>query len=169
MVDALLYYRTNATRAALVPDPTNLPDAQKLEFQFPENLLEGIERVYMNNITKTPALGNTGVRRVTADDAGVKQNPTYRIHGNFDNPQIDQALTKLFYFESLLQIEEAFHVEGIFGLSLPNSTIIEMDPDDEKGFLIERTMLKHKGPANTIFDFAVDLTWGGLYSPSAPT
>lgn len=169
MADALLYYRTNASRAAVTPDPNDLPDVQKLTFAFPDNLLEGIERVYKNNISKTPAIVNTGVRKVTADDSGVKNNPTYRIHGNFDNPEIDQALTKLFYFESILQVEEAFHVDGIFGLLLPNSTKFDVDPTATQGLLIEGSMLKHKGPSNLIFDFAVDLTLGGTHAPSAPT
>lgn len=168
MPDALFYYRTNATRASIVPDPNNLPLAQRLNFTFPENMLEGIERIYKNNITKTPALGNSGIRRVTVDDTGAKQNPTFRVHGNFDNPEIDEAVTKLFYYESILQIEQDYHVDGIFGLLIPNATNFSVDPDNTKGLLVEGTMLKHRGPTNKIFDFAVDLTWGGTYAPSAP-
>ena len=168
MVDALFYYRTNATRVSVIPDPNNLPAAQKLNFAFPDNVLEGIERVYRNNITKLQALTNNGTRKVSVDDSGVKQNPTFRVHGNFENPEIDSSLTKLFYYESILQIEEAYHVNGIFGLLLPNSTKFSIDPTNTKGLLVEGTMLKHKGPSHTIFDFAIDLTWGGTYAPSAP-
>lgn len=168
MADALLFFRTNATRQALVPDPQNLPVGQRLNFSFPDNVLEGIERVYKNNLSKTPGLSNSGVRKITLDDTGVKTNPTYRVHGNFENPEVLDSVTKLFFFESILQIEQAFHVEGIFGLLLPGATPFDTDPDSTKGLGIEGTMLKHKGPSNTIFDFAVDLTLGGTYAPPAP-
>lgn len=164
LANALLFYRTNATRAAIVPDPFNLPAAQKLEYTAPENFFEGIERIYENKLITTPSPSNTGVRRTSLEDNGLK-SIGYRIHGNFDFGTADASVTKLMNFEGRLMIEEAFHVEGVFGLLAAATTIFDVDPSAVLGLGIAKTMLKHVAPTNKIYDFAVDLVWGGTYTP----
>ncbi len=164
MANALLFYRTNATRQALVPSPFNLPAAQKLEYTAPENFFEGIERLYKNKLITTPGPSNTGVRRTTLEDNGLK-SIGYRLHGNFDKGTGDASVTKLMNFEGRLMIEEAFHVEGIFGFLGAGTTVFDVDPTATFGLGIDKTMLKHVSPLNTIFDFAVDMVWGGTYTP----
>lgn len=166
--NALLFYRTNATRQSLVPDPFNLPAAQKLEYTAPENFFEGIERIYQNKLIITPGPSNSGIRRTSLEDNGLKAIG-YRIHGNFDKGTGDASVTKLMNFEGGgsvgIMIEEAFHVEGIFGIIAAATSVFDVDPTSTFGLGIDKTMLKHISPLNTIFDFAVDLVWGGTYTP----
>lgn len=54
MANAILYYRTYATRTSVTADPQGLPTLQKLEFTFPDDIMEGINENYSNNIKQLP-------------------------------------------------------------------------------------------------------------------
>jgi hypothetical protein len=164
MGNALLYYRTSTTTSVLVPNPANLPSAQKLEFEAPANLFEGIEKIGVNNLVVTPSPNTQGIRQTTLEDNGLK-TITIRFHGNFDTEGADgnlnTAVKKLENFFGQHMVEEAFHKEGIFGIMAEETDAFDVDPDAVHGLGIEKFMLKHVGPLGKIFDFSVDLVFGG--------
>lgn len=164
MTNALFYYRTNATRIALVPDPFNLPAAQKLEYDAPINFFEGIEKIGINNLIITPSPNSSGVKKTTLEDNGLK-SIGYRYHGNFDKGTGDASVTKLENFFGQLNVEEDYHVEGIFGIKANNTDVFDVDPDNVHGLGFKKYMYKHVGPMGSIYDFSVDLVWGGLFTP----
>ncbi len=164
MTNALFYYRTNATRAALVPDPFNLPAAQKLEYDAPTNFFEGVEKIGENNLIITPSPNSSGVKKTTLEDNGLK-GIGYRFHGNFDKGTGDASVEKIENFFGQLNVEEAYHVEGIFGIKAANTDVFDVDPDNVHGLGFKKYMFKHVGPMNSIYDFSVDLVHGGLFTP----
>lgn len=164
MANALFYYRTNATRIAIIPDPFNLPAAQKLEYTAPENFFEGVEKIGENNLIITPVPSNTGIRKVTLEDNGLK-SIGLRFHGNFDKGTGDASVNKIENFFGQLNVEEAYHQEGIFGIAAADTDVFDIDPDNVHGLGFKKYMFKHVGPQNSIYDFAIDLVFGGLFTP----
>ena len=83
MASAILFYRTDGdisgesdTRkkasGSTYYNPADLPSAQKLDFTFPDNVLEGLKESYTNNIIDIPVPNSEGVRRVNKQENGLK-------------------------------------------------------------------------------------------------
>ena len=105
MAFALIYYRTDGTLSGEADtrkgangssyyDPTDLPSAQKLEFDFPDNVLESIKDSYVNNIVDIPVPISDGTRRVNKQENGMK-SLTLTVSGVFKNPNSNADILKL--------------------------------------------------------------------------
>ena len=168
MADALLFFRTQPTRAGLVPNPDDLPTAQKLIFTLPEELLESVSLIYENNIKDAPVSNPAGVRKINKQDNGLQQlQLTFR--GRFRDASTD--IEKAQDFAQLLQVEGAFHQFGKFGFKASNtsSTPFNFDPTDPGGgdpstfgLTIRRLNISRVGGKPKNFDFEMVLTSGGV-------
>ena len=72
MANAMLFFRTASTLQGAVPDPVDLPAAQKLLFTPPNDLASGIDEVHDNNIVRKIPPVPSG-RRLMQTDEGSKQ------------------------------------------------------------------------------------------------
>ncbi len=162
MGDALLFYRTIGTQIAnvLFTDPADLPDAQKIFFTLPEELLESISLVYENNIKDAPVSNPAGVRKINKQDNGL-QRLTLTFRGRFRDSSVD--LPKLQGFAERLQVEGVFHQFGQFGFKASNtvSTPFNFDPTDQFGFTIKMLTISRVGGKPKNFDFELTMTSGG--------
>lgn len=158
MANALLFYRTLTTKQTDIPDPTNLPAAQKLLFTPPDDLASGIEEIWNNNIVKKVPLKPSG-RKLIQEDLGFS-GWELTLSGNYIISTSDSS-TKLHDFTKLAQ-GDSFHVLGIFGILYPNGpSYLNIDPDDTKGLMIQNRRGKHVGITKEIFDFSVSVSFGG--------
>ena len=103
MVDATLFYRKNGQHGNI----SSLPSNQKLVFTFPDNVLEGIQDVYQNNIIDLPVPISDGTRRINKQENGLTQK-TITINGIFKNPDIDDDVKKLEIIRGTLQVTDEF-------------------------------------------------------------
>ncbi len=158
MANALLFYRTLSTDQGSVPVPTNLPAAQQLLFTPPDDLVNGIEEVWNNNIVKKVPPKPSGRKLIQTDEGFSGWQIT--ISGNYIIDNAESA-TKIHDFRKLPQAD-SFHVLGVFGILYPNGpTYLNIDPDDTLGLMIQDTRGKHVGVTREIFDFSVSLSFGG--------
>lgn len=157
MANALLFFRTIDTKKSTVPNPNDLPDAQKLSFTPPNNLTSGIDESWDNNIVrKVPP--KPGGRKVIQTDEGFG-GWVLTLSGNFIVGSSNED--KLFDFTKLVQ-SDSFHESGIFGILYPNGpNYLTIDPDDTKGLMIMNRRGKHIGMTKEIFDFSVTVSLGG--------
>ncbi len=90
MADAMLYYRTPTTYKGISTDtyydPINLPIGQRMEFTFSDNLLEGIDFQYQNNVIDIPVPVSDGTRKINKQDNGLK-SILLTINGQFKIPK----------------------------------------------------------------------------------
>ena len=158
MANALLFYRTPATKITDVADPNSLPAGQKLLFTPPDDLASGIEEVWNNNIVKKVPPKPSGRKLIQTDEGFSGWQLT--ISGNYIVSSGDSA-TKIHDFRKLPQAD-SFHVLGVFGMLYPNGpAYLNIDPDDTKGLMIQDARGKHVGVTTEIFDFSVALSFGG--------
>ncbi len=158
MANAMLYYRTPTTTSVIVPDPNNLPDAQKLLFTPPDDLAAGIDERHTNNIVrKVPPIPRG--RKIIQTDEGFKEK-IFTLHGNFIVDSND-APDKLDDFVIIGQSDD-YHKFGVFGISYPNGpSYLTKDSTNTQGFMIEEKGGKHIGITKEIFDFSVRISFGG--------
>ncbi len=163
MADALLFFRTITTNALLgaFTDPNNLPDAQKLQFTLPEELLESVSLVHENNIKDAPVSNPAGVRKINKQDNGL-QRLELTFRGRFRDASVD--IEKAQDFAKLLQVEGTFHQFGKFGFLASNttSTPFNFDPSQTFGFSIRSLTISRVGGKPKNFDFEILLTSGGV-------
>jgi len=158
LANALLFYRTPSTDKVTIPDPDNLPAAQKLLFTPPNDLVNGIEETWNNNIVRKVPPKPSGRKLIQTDEGFSGWQLT--VSGNYIIDSGDAA-TKLHDFRKLPQAD-SFHVLGVFGIKYPNGpAYLSIDPDDTKGLMIQDTRGKHVGVTKEIFDFSVSLSFGG--------
>jgi len=158
MANALLYYRTPTTTKALVPDPTNLPAAQQLLFTPPDDLASGIEETWDNNIVRKVPPKPSGRKLIQTDEGFSGWSLT--ISGNYIVDSGDSA-TKIHDFRKLAQADSV-HELGVFGIQYPNGpAYLNIDPDDTLGLMIVSTIGKHVGITKEIFDFGINVSFGG--------
>jgi hypothetical protein len=171
MTDALLFFRTITTNALLpaFTDPDDLPDAQKLQFTLPDELLESVSLIHENNIKDAPVSNPAGVRKVNKQDNGL-QRLELTFRGRFRDASTD--IQKAQDFARLLQVEGTFHQFGKFGfkastdqLASATSTPFNFDPSQTFGFTIKSLTIARVGGKPKNFDFEILLTSGGV----APT
>ena len=111
-----IFFRTNATRQAITPDPSNLPAAQKLEFSNPDNLIiSSVKKTFKHNISDDPGFNPDGTLIIHKQHSGAISQ-ILLVTGHIDISDTAN-MAKLDDFISLLSIETAFHKFGIFGLA----------------------------------------------------
>lgn len=158
MSNAMLFFRTPATKKSSIPDPNNLPTEQKLLFTPPNDLTSGINETWTNNIVRKVPPKPSGRKLIQTDEGFSGWILT--ISGNYLIATAESS-TKLFNFRKLAQAD-IFHKDGVFGILYPNGpSYLNIDPDDTKGLMIQQTDGKHIGNTKELFDFSVTLSFGG--------
>lgn len=160
MADAILFYRQNGQHGSIA----SLPDDQKLTFEFPDNVLEGIQDVYQNNIIDLPVPISDGTRRINKQENGLTRKEI-TINGIFKNPDIDDDVKKLEIIRGTLQVTDEFPF-GVVGFDSPNAERFSLDPEDgnspsEQGFTVKQTTIGFVGQKKTRYAFQVTLSFGG--------
>lgn len=162
MADAIFFYRTPSSRIVDTADPANLPSGQKLTFSLPTNVWEAVDENYANNNKKFPiptSLG--GVKKIGVGPAGMKSY-TRKIRGYFKDPGSD--IEQLRVFRKLAQVD-SYHEFGIFGVRFPSEASafdVDGDPDNTFGWTFDEYTLKNRSAfSNKIYDFSIDISFGG--------
>lgn len=158
MANAILFYRTPASTIAITMDPQNLPTAQKLEFTFPDNIMEGVNEQYQNNIKQIPVPNQDGSRKINIQENGLSLF-TLTVNGVF-NKASGAGASKLKAMKILKQVD-TFHLFGIFGLEIDSTPDFNLDPTAAKGFHIQSTNIGYQSVRTTRYDFSVTLGFGG--------
>jgi len=154
----MLFFRTLDTKQSQVDDPNDLPVIQKLLFTPPNDLVSGIDEEWTNNIVRKVPPKPSGRKLIQTDEGFSGWILT--ISGNYLIATAESAL-KLFEFRRLAQAD-TFHLFGVFGILYPNGpSYLNIDPDNTKGLMIQRTGGKHVGITKQLFDFSVTLSFGG--------
>lgn len=180
MPTALLYFRdSNSLRddiGAATPDDllANFP-SQVLEFDFPENVLEGLSFDYRNNVIDIPAPNSEGQRRINKQENGLR-GITMTINGVFRNPkpQILSADIKKLKDIAVIQQVDDDNIFGVIGFFSPNALEFSLDPNalnatrGTVGFTMESFRIGYVGQKPTRYDFQVTLSFGGTYVSPLP-
>ena len=179
MVTSLLYYRTDSNpQSGLngVADPRNLPTVQVLEFLQPNRVLEGVQEIYENIITRQVSVNQSGIRRIFNRDDGMKQRE-FTITGRLEKGTLTENINKLIDFRTRLQRSE-LHPHGIIGFLSGNSVNFSVDPDADdpdgtpnnsddipatKGLMIGRMEIGYAGRVFRRLLFRVQLFYGGTH------
>jgi hypothetical protein len=155
-----LYFRTFATRIEIIPDPSDLPADQILEFPTKsENIVELVKNSYQNNVSIDPAVNPDGTKKVNLQDNGRLED-IVQVTGKLD-AQDTVFIDKFKQFARKLQIEPSFHVFGIFGFAYPVSPTFDLDPDADVGFFIDSIEIMTKGESKKTAAFSLNLKTGG--------
>lgn len=158
MANAMLYYRTPSTTSIIVPNPSSLPDAQKLLFTPPEDIASGIDESHSNNIVRKIPPKPRG-RKLIQTDEGFKEkimtlHGNFLVESNFDPDKLDDFIIRA--------QSDDFHTFGVFGIVYPNGpAFLTKDATDQQGFMIQSKTGKHIGITKEIFDFSVTISFGG--------
>jgi len=170
MVTSLLYYRTPTTRKQDTADPRDLigsDPTQVLEFLQPNRVLEGVQEIYENIITRQVSVNQSGIRRIFNRDDGMKQRE-FTITGRLEKGTLDENVNKLIDFRTRLQ-RDSTHPHGIIGFLSGNSTNFSVDPDATggnpatKGLMIGRMEIGYAGRVFRRLIFRVQLFYGGTH------
>lgn len=147
---------------------TNFP-AQVLSFTFSDNILEGANFTYTNNITDIPAPLSNGTRRINKQENGLS-GITLSINGVFDNPKtLNSDIAKLKLISSRVQLD-AKHIYGKIGFYSPNASEFSLDPNATAGtnatigYTISSFKIGYIGQQVTRYGFSVTLSFGGTYT-----
>ena len=178
MASAILFYRTDGeisgetdTRkkasGSTYYDPEDLPPAQKLDFTFPDNVLEGLKEDYKNNIIDIPVPNSEGVRRINKQENGLK-SVSITINGMLKNTQTD--IQKLKTIRQTPQLDPQ-HPFGRIGFYSPNATEFSLDPSATivssvdvpatQGYTISGVTIGYTGQSKTRYSFSATLNFGG--------
>lgn len=138
-----LYYRTNATRVAVVPDPSvnfagfiaGMPAGQIVEFEDDDFLIEEIKRIRQMNITYDPKSNPDGTLAISSQFNGMLGKDLQFI---ISSPASENTkLNKLEQFMFRLQKEQAWHKDGSVGLWFPPAPTFTLDPTDTHGYYFD--------------------------------
>ncbi len=166
MANAILFYRQDGQINTSLND---LPDFQKLEFEFPDNILEGIQEEWQNNVIDLPVPISDGTRRINKQENGLMQR-LLTINGVFKNPDINSDILKLYDIRSRLQVTEDFPF-GVVGFESPNADRFNLDPADvvdandnsRQGYTVKTTTIGFVGQKKTRYGFQITLSFGGTF------
>ncbi len=158
MANAILYFRDESSKISDEFDPQNLDPSQVLEFIFPDDILEGIQEDYENNIKYIPIPNQDGVRKINVQENGLMKN-TFTINGVFKKDAGD-GIAKLKLLRKRKQVD-TFHVYGDVGLEIDNAPEFSLDPNGERGLSIKSTSIGYAGQRITRYDFSVIVGFGG--------
>jgi len=163
MANALLFYRTPTTRGVGsgdgFDDPQTLATAQKMEFIFPADIMEGVNEQYQNNIKQIPIPNQDGARKLNVQENGL-QNLTFTINGVFEKGGSTLGITRLKQFRVRKQVD-TFHQFGIFGIEIDNAPEFDIDPSATLGLFVQSTQIGYAGVRFNRYDFSVTLGFGG--------
>lgn len=155
-----LYFRTSTTTSTIIPDPSNLPATQVLEFVTTgANIIEAIQQVSENNVSTDPSVNPDGRKKVSIQDNG-RLNDVVTVSGKILNTNT-VFINKLRSFKDRLQIEPAFHKFGIFGFAYPVTPAFSFDPTDLRGLVIKDLQLGTTGQKQNYVEFQLTLITGG--------
>ena len=138
--DAVLYYRTNATRKALVAYDT----LDKLIAAAPAQVLVFDE---FNSLVDTQEDPQINVSNDPHYDPESDPTVEKQYNGNFGRKleltiksDVDQSVwrQKLFSFMNLIPLEPAYHESGIFGFFHPKVADFNVDPTNAFGYTYDR-------------------------------
>ncbi len=164
MANAILYYRTPTTRTIDVAptdysDPQNLPTSQKLEFVFPDDIMEGVNEQYKNNIKQIPIPNQDGSRKLNIQENGLEIN-TLTINGVFKKDS-GVGIADLRAMRLIKQVD-TYHLFGVFGIEIDNAPQFNLDPNTTRGYHIINTTIGYHGVRSTRYDFSFTLGFGGV-------
>jgi len=155
-----IYFRTITTTSTIIPDPSNLPTSQVLEFLSDSTtIIEAVQNTYQNNVSVDPSVNPDGAKKVNLQDNGRLEDILV-ITGKIVSSNTT-FINKFKSFSRKLQIEASFHRFGIFGFAYPNADSFSLDPDDTVGFFIDSLQLNVRGQAKGEIPFVLTLKTGG--------
>ena len=154
--NAAIFYRTEATKQSITPDPANLPAGQFIHFNTDTLRMESFQEVDKNNIVTVPAPNSTGVRKATIDDNGVLSS-VFLVSGQMAITETTNII-KLKAFRKLLQreVDPNTHIHGIFGINWPKVSAFSVDATSVEGFSIEQIQWNWGAP-NPMVSFTITL------------
>ena len=181
MASAILFYRTDGSISGesdtrkkasgstyYDPSAVGFPSAQKLDFTFPDNVLEGLSESYSNNIINIPVPNSLGVRRINKQENGLK-SITVKISGVLKNTQTDIQKLKTIRQTPQLDLQ---HPYGRIGFYSPNATEFSLDPSATvsgstdvpatQGYTISDVTIGYIGQKKTRYSFQLTLNFGGI-------
>ena len=181
MANAILFYRTDGSISGesdtrkkasgstyYDPSAVGFPSAQKLDFTFPDNVLEGLSESYSNNIINIPVPNSLGVRRINKQENGLK-SITVKISGVLKNTQTDIQKLKTIRQTPQLDLQ---HPYGRIGFYSPNATEFSLDPSATvsgstnvpatQGYTIGDVEIGYAGQKKTRYAFSATLSFGGI-------
>ena len=161
MANAIIYYRTPTSKISDIADPQNLLAAQKLEFTFPDNILEGVSEQYDNNIKQIPIPNQDGTRKINLQENGLSAF-TLTVNGVFKKSS-GNGVSKLKDMRKLKQVD-THHLFGVFGLEIDSTPDFNLDPSATAGFHIKSVNIGYQSVNTTRFDFSVTFGFGGTVS-----
>lgn len=180
MPTALLYYRdADSLRDNVGADtPVNLLanfSDQVLEFDFPDNILEGVNFEYGNNVINIPIANSNGIKKINKQENGLKfLNMTVRgVFRNTGTTGLNADIAKLKKMAALPQVDND-NIYGVIGFYSPNAPEFSLDPnavDSTKatiGFTLDGFSLGFSTPAIKRYGFQVKLSFGGVYVNPLP-
>ncbi|MDC3257187.1 hypothetical protein OAU44_00265 [bacterium] len=175
MTDAILYYRTpTSTRTNYaLPTTAGFPTAQKLTFTFSDNLLEGVDFNYQNNVLDIPVPISTGLRKINKQDNGLKSiiltiNGEFKIPKSGGAPALDDDIGRLKSMASMVQVESK-HPFGKIGFFSPNAPEFSLDPNSTSsanatfGYTLQNLRIGYMGQKTTRYGFSATLSYGGTF------
>lgn len=155
-----LYFRTVSTNSGTIPDPSNLPADQILQFDSDNNIVELVDNAYQNNVSIDPATNPDGSKKTFLQDNGRLED-IVTVTGKLLNTD-STFINKLKSFSRKLQIEPTFHKFGIFGLAYPVTDVFDQDPTGEVGYFIDKLQLTTAGQKKNFVAFILTLKTGGI-------
>ncbi len=158
MANAILYFRDESSKISDIADAQNLDPSQVLEFVFPDDILEGIQETYENNIKYIPIPNQDGTRKINIQENGLMSNG-FTINGVFKK-DAGAGIAKLKLLRKRKQVD-TFHVYGDVGLEIDNAPEFSLDPNDSAGLSIKSTSIGYAGQRTTRYDFSVIVGFGG--------
>jgi len=165
MVDATLFY---IDKNQIGDSVTSLPAKQKLIFDFPEDLLEGITEYYENRVNQQQSVNSQGIRRIFNRDDGLRGR-RFELRGRMK--KLSDDIVKLKHFR-LIKPTDGVLVHGRFGLDLPSAPFYSISPTEnngpnaERAFMLNRQQIGYAGISPTKQDFTIELFFGGEHEPS---
>ena len=154
-----IFFRLNASRQAITPDPSNLPAAQILEFDDPDKLImTSVKKTFKHNISDDPGFNQDGTLIIHKQHIGALYQ-ILLVTGHIDIAET-ALMAKLDDFIGRLSIETAFHKFGIFGLAYQKIPRFELDPDNIIGYTMDEPEMEHVGKTG-ILSFTIPFRFGG--------
>jgi len=184
MTDAILYYRDTThikgAGSSTYYNPSALPTTggnnnkgYKLTFTFSDNLLEGIDFNYQNNVLDIPVPISTGLRKINKQDNGLKSitltiNGEFKIPHSGGAPSLDDDIERLKLMASMVQVDVK-HPFGKIGFFSPNAPEFSLDPNATTsnnatfGYTLQNLRIGYMGQKTTRYGFSATLTYGGTF------
>ncbi len=165
MVDATLFYISDSQIGNSI---TSLPDKQKLIFDFPDDLLEGITEYYENRVNQQQSVNSQGIRRIFNRDDGLRGR-RFELRGRMKKLSAD--IPKLKHFRLIVPTDGEL-VHGRFGLDIPSAPFYSISPtqnngpNSERAFMLNKEQIGYAGITPVKHDFTIELYFGGEHEPS---